>query len=168
METLSALLAFCAGNSPVTGEFPTQRPVTQSVDVFFDLPLNKRLGKQWCSWWFETPSCPLWRHRNVQNRNRFQSVQDSVMGAIAKDSWQFHHEPLQKLTTKSSTHSFSSLWSNEGWFHSQNEGWFHSQKSNFIYEYKMIKWLLMVSHFRIVLRNTNYVFICECQTALIF
>ena len=30
METLSALLAFCAGNSPVFGEFPTQRPVTQS------------------------------------------------------------------------------------------------------------------------------------------
>ena len=34
------LLAFCAGNSPVTGEFPSQRPVTQSYDVFFDLRLN--------------------------------------------------------------------------------------------------------------------------------
>ena len=33
METFSALLAICAGNSPVTGEFPTQRPVTQSFDV---------------------------------------------------------------------------------------------------------------------------------------
>ena len=38
-----ALLAFCAGNSPVTREFPTQRPVTRSFDVFFDLRLNKRL-----------------------------------------------------------------------------------------------------------------------------
>ena len=28
METFSALLAICAGNSPGTGEFPTQRPVT--------------------------------------------------------------------------------------------------------------------------------------------
>ena len=37
METFSALLAICAGNSPVPGEFPTQRPVTQSFDVFFDL-----------------------------------------------------------------------------------------------------------------------------------
>ena len=37
METFSALLAFCAGNSPVTGKFPSQRPVTQSFDVFFDL-----------------------------------------------------------------------------------------------------------------------------------
>ena len=37
METISALLAFCAGNSPVPGEFPTQRPVTRSFDVYFDL-----------------------------------------------------------------------------------------------------------------------------------
>ena len=37
METFSALLAFCAGNSPVTGEFPAQRPVKRSFDVFFDL-----------------------------------------------------------------------------------------------------------------------------------
>ena len=34
METFSALLAICAGNSPVTGEFPAQRPVTRSFDVF--------------------------------------------------------------------------------------------------------------------------------------
>ena len=33
METFSALLALCAGNSPVPGEFPTQRPVTRSFDV---------------------------------------------------------------------------------------------------------------------------------------
>ena len=36
METFSELLAFCAGSSPVTGEFPAQRPVTQSFDVFFE------------------------------------------------------------------------------------------------------------------------------------
>ena len=46
-EIFSALLALCVGNSPVTGEFPTQRPVTQSFDVFSDLRLNKRLSKQW-------------------------------------------------------------------------------------------------------------------------
>ena len=34
------------GNSPVTGEFPAERPVTQSFDVFYDL-LNKRSSKQW-------------------------------------------------------------------------------------------------------------------------
>ena len=38
METFSALLAFCAGNSPVTGEFLSQRPVTQNFDVFFAVP----------------------------------------------------------------------------------------------------------------------------------
>ena len=64
METFSALLAICAGNSPVTGEFPAQRPVTRSFDVFFDLRLNKRLNKQSRGWWFETLSRPLWRHRN--------------------------------------------------------------------------------------------------------
>ena len=37
METFSALLVLCPGNSPVTGEFPSQRPVTRSFDVFFDL-----------------------------------------------------------------------------------------------------------------------------------
>ena len=46
METFSALLAICAGNSPVTGELPAQRPVTRSFDVFFDLRMNKRLNKQ--------------------------------------------------------------------------------------------------------------------------
>ena len=64
METFSALLAICAGNSPVPGEFPTQRPVTRSFDVFFDLRLNKRLSKQSWGWWLVTPSRPLWRHRN--------------------------------------------------------------------------------------------------------
>ena len=46
------------------GEFPAQKPVTRSFDVFFDLGLNKRLGKQSWGWWFETPSCSLLRHCN--------------------------------------------------------------------------------------------------------
>ena len=64
METFSALLALYAGNSPVPGEFPTQRPVTRSFDVYFDLRPNRRLSKQSWGWWFETASWPLWRHRN--------------------------------------------------------------------------------------------------------
>ena len=39
METFSALLAICAGDSPVPGEFPAQRLVMRSFDVFFDLQL---------------------------------------------------------------------------------------------------------------------------------
>ena len=57
----------CAGNSPVIGEFPAQRPVTQSFDVFLDLRLNKRLNKQLWGWWFETPSGSLWLHCNVKS-----------------------------------------------------------------------------------------------------
>ena len=64
METFSALLAICAGNSPVSGEFPAQRPVTRRFDIFFDLHLNKRLSKQSWGWWFETQSRPLRRHCN--------------------------------------------------------------------------------------------------------
>ena len=50
MKIFSALLAICAGNSPVTGEFPAQRPVTRSFDVFIDLHdlrPNERLSKQY-------------------------------------------------------------------------------------------------------------------------
>ena len=66
METFSALSALCAGNSPVTGEFPSQRAVTRSFGVFFDLRLNKRLSKQSKRWLFETPSYSFWLYCNAQ------------------------------------------------------------------------------------------------------
>ena len=64
------------------GEFPTQRPVTRSFDVFFNLRLNKRLSKQPWGWWFETLSRPLWRHCNefkimwhvITDANKWQLV----------------------------------------------------------------------------------------------
>ena len=55
------------GNSPVTGEFPSQRSVTRSFDVFFYLCPNKRLNEQSGGWCFETPSRQLWRHCNTEN-----------------------------------------------------------------------------------------------------
>ena len=56
MEWFSALLAICAGNSPVTGEFPAQRPVTRSFDVFFDL--------RWINGWVNNGEAgDLRRHR---------------------------------------------------------------------------------------------------------
>ena len=64
METFSVLLSLCAGNSPVPGEFPAQRPVTRTFEVFFDLRPNKRLSKQLLGWWFDTLSSPLWCHCN--------------------------------------------------------------------------------------------------------
>ena len=79
MEIFSALLAICAGNSPVTGEFPTQRPVTRSLDIYFDLRPNERLSKQWWGWWFETLSRSLWRHRN-------EILKNCVSGPLLWDS----------------------------------------------------------------------------------
>ena len=64
MESFSALLALCEGNSSVAGEFPSQSPVTRSFDVFFDLRLNKRFSKQSKRRWFETSQCSLWRQCN--------------------------------------------------------------------------------------------------------
>ena len=46
MESFSALLAIYEGNSPVTSEFPAQRPMTRGFGVFFVLRLNKLLSKQ--------------------------------------------------------------------------------------------------------------------------
>ena len=40
-------------NSPHKGQW---------CGAFFDLHLNKRPSKLSWSWWFETQSCPLWRH----------------------------------------------------------------------------------------------------------
>ena len=69
METFSALLTLCAGNSPGPGEFPAQRPVTQSFGVFFDLRLNEWLSKPPWGWWFETLSWSSWRQCNVMTKS---------------------------------------------------------------------------------------------------
>ena len=67
MENFSALLALCEGNPPVTGGFPSQRPVTRSFDVFFD----QRLNKQSRRWWFGAPSRSLCRRCNAHILLRF-------------------------------------------------------------------------------------------------
>ena len=85
METFSALLALCVGNSPVAGEFPAQRPVTRSFDIFSDPHLNKRWSKQSWGWWFETPSRSLWRHCN-ECMHDFSGVLYSIFYLLIKDS----------------------------------------------------------------------------------
>ena len=65
------------------GEFPTQRPVTRSFDVFFDLRLNKWLSKQPWSWWFETLSWSLWRQCNeLLAAQAFRNVRTSKLHDI--------------------------------------------------------------------------------------
>ena len=83
METFSASLAICVGNSPITGEFPSQRPVTRSFDVFFDVCRNKRLSKQSWGWWFEAPSRSLWRHCNVTGKStKYQNAMYHTLSAV--------------------------------------------------------------------------------------
>ena len=70
METFSALLILCEGNSPITGEFPSQRPMTRSFDIFSLIcTKTKWLSKPSRPSWFETPSLSLWRHCNVHQNN---------------------------------------------------------------------------------------------------
>ena len=65
IETFSALLAFVRGIHRIHRWIPvSQRPVKRCFDVFFDLCM--KLSKQWWDWWFETPSCSLWRHCYVE------------------------------------------------------------------------------------------------------
>ena len=79
METFSALLALCAGNSPVTGEFPSQRPVTRSFDVFFHL--------YWINGWVNNHAVgDLRRHRA-----HYDVI---VMGYAESTPGYRHHNPI--------------------------------------------------------------------------
>ena len=69
IDTFSMLLALCEGNPSVTEGFPSQRSVTRSFDVFFDVRLNKRLKKKSRYRRFETPWRSLWRHCNGNPTN---------------------------------------------------------------------------------------------------
>ena len=67
IEILFALLAFCAGNSPLTGYSPSQTNCQWRGALISSLirALNKRSSEKSWGWWFETPSRSLWRHCNV-------------------------------------------------------------------------------------------------------
>ena len=104
METFSALLAISAGNSPVPGEFPTQRPVTWSFDIFLDLRLNKWLSKQSWGWLFETLSRPLWRQCNADQL--FSSVEVHVE-ALTPNYPRLSSDTIQTIRLDVFFHSFS-------------------------------------------------------------
>ena len=70
METFSALLAFCAGNSSVFSGFPLTKAIDAELWCFFDLSRNQQLSKQWRRQWYETPSHPLWRHCNAKGSSK--------------------------------------------------------------------------------------------------
>ena len=64
METFFALLALCAGKSPVPVNSAHKSQWRGALMFIFYLHLNKRLRKQSWGWWFETHSSLLWRHCN--------------------------------------------------------------------------------------------------------
>ena len=94
--TIFALLDLCA----VSGEFPAQRPVTRSFDVFFDLCVNKRLSKQSWGWWFETPSRSLWSHRNDTSSRHYLATWSTVTSSEQMRDWPVHvsHVSVQPIT----------------------------------------------------------------------
>ena len=108
METFCPLLALCAGNSPVNGEFPSQRPGTRSFDIFFDL----RLSKHSWGWWFETPSRSLWRRCNDREHMAFtewKNHQNWVNKVAARKfenfMWNYIHSIMWYLTENWVFHS---------------------------------------------------------------
>ena len=117
METFSALLALCAGNSSVTGEFPAQRPVTRSFDVFFICALNNGLSKQSRGWWFETLSRSLWRHGNVYDRHVWWCKQytTALFSHALKIFWKHTHASVGLQRAKSGIYSVPILWNNYEW-----------------------------------------------------
>ena len=88
---------YLGGEFTGPGEFPTQRPVTRSFDVFFDLRLKKRLSKQWWGWWFETQSCLSRRHCHVPCVSDRDLSLSHLFVNLAKAST----KPLPKLNTNS-------------------------------------------------------------------
>ena len=113
MGTFSALLTICAGNSPVNGEFPAQRPVARSFDIFFDLRLNKQLSKQSWGWWSETPMSSFWRQCNATIMNSVITALDCIWhnlrivfvfalvnyAIIGSANWCWSYDNDEKLST---------------------------------------------------------------------
>ena len=150
METFYALMSICAGNSPVPGEFPAQRPLTRSFDVFFDLRLNKRLSKQSWGWWFETHSPPLWRHSNEMLSN-FHWLQ--VLQPPLPDSRQY----CKQLTL----HSLNVQWTSGCFTHHMD---YYNQRALIIYtitHFTRYRWMLSLTHWGRVAD------ICVCKLTLI-
>ena len=90
--SISVLLALCVGYSPVPGEFPSQRPVTRSFDIFFEQCLNKRFSKQSWGWWFEMPSRSMWRHCNGITASRLCYSHMLLLLGFSRDWGHFQYE----------------------------------------------------------------------------
>ena len=102
MEIFSALLALCAGNSPVTGEFPAHKGQLRGALMFSLIcALNKWLSKQLWGWWFETPSRSLWRQCNVYRT--FMHLRCTVVGWFPTQNITISYLSLRVYIIKAAT-----------------------------------------------------------------
>ena len=92
----SAIPAFREGNSPGTGGFASQTPVTRSFDVFFDLRLDKRISKQTIRRWFNSPL--LWRHCNAIEFDRLLDPSPTLTCRWTLDKPTINHDASLKPT----------------------------------------------------------------------
>ena len=94
MERFSALLAICAGNSPVPGEFPTQRPVARSFDVFFEQALEWTIVRL-VIWDAIAPiMTSLWWFRHFLSKKCFwQCRLQKISHLVQTDHAQFGNSP---------------------------------------------------------------------------
>ena len=120
------------------GEFPTQRPVTLSFNVFFDLHLNKRLSKQPWGWWFETPSWSFWRQCNGQWGNKTRKLGNKRM--LQAIILSIYHYLEQK----------SKAW------------WKFNQNTNIVFQEKWLDY--MICHGRLSLFKTGNVLVNLLET----
>ena len=144
MGTFSALLALCVGISPVTSEFPSQRPVTRGFDVFFDLCLNKRLSKQSWGWWLQTPSCSLWRHCNA---HKYHDAFDKYLKIYHFVTEMFTHVHIS--VTKSLISTLNKRLSKQSW------GWWFETPSRPLCRHRNVSISLSISIFITVFEPTR-------------
>ena len=111
MKTFSALLAPCAGNSTVIGEFPLQRPMRWSFDVLFDLRLNKRLSKQSWNW---APSQYPKRRLFVRSREVSKPRDWYFKLSYRFEIWQAHRQHCCRSACQISERSDNSKYKSRG------------------------------------------------------
>ena len=102
-----ALLALCEGNSPVTGELPSLRPVARGFVVFFDVCRNKRLSKQWISRWFQTPPHSLWHNCNVQARRPQIIPEGPILNEVCRQIKQRADQVKSNFLIRQDRHFYS-------------------------------------------------------------
>ena len=155
MEQFSTLLVICAGNSPVTGEFPAQRPVTRSFDVFFDLGLNKRLSKQSWGWWFETPSRPWWRHCNVHSccNIKYADHGTKIYVITSQDTTQARYPRSEKNTSPSKLRRLMTPWLPNQYV------WYHDIWWTYLYNSTMNLWFTIHNFNKLIIQNAQILII---------